>query len=124
MLQSLQHYKRHSEAQVVLILITPTCQLIIMMVKLVKYAYSDVLKVNSNQLMDYIPNSRKKITLIFSLNCITFPLNHCFRAPYHNIHLAKHKRAVIQVINLSSEFQIFRTLTTNKSVFSECRATN
>ena len=36
-----------------------------MMVKLVKYAYSDVLKVNSNQLMDYIPNSQKQITLIF-----------------------------------------------------------
>ena len=95
------------------------------MVKLVKYAYSDVLKVNSNQLMDYIPNFReKKNTLIFSLNCITFSLNHCFRGTYHNRHLAKHKkRAVIQVINFS-EFQIFRTLMTNKSMFSECRATN
>ena len=60
------------------------------MVKLVKYAYSDVLKVNSNQLMDYIPNFQKKITLIFSLNCIRFSLNHCFLAMYHNIHLAKH----------------------------------
>lgn len=30
------------------------------MVKLVGYAHIDVLKVNSNQLMDYIPNFRGK----------------------------------------------------------------
>lgn len=41
------------------------------MVKLVKYAYSDVLKVNSNQLMDYIPNFRgkkKNLNFFFELH--------------------------------------------------------